>query len=251
MAPPIPLVALAVLYRRLPGRRLAIDAHTGAVLRMHYGNRPNRVLPLLARHSDAVIVTNAPLAGHVERAGTSVLVLHDPPARAAPAEDPDGSVLFPCAWAPDEPLAAVAEAARSIPRTPFVLTGTPRGAGAQLDWPPNVTLTGWLPDEDYASHLARCSVVLALTTREHTMQRAGYEALAAGKPLVASATTALRTWFAGGTIFAEHSAADLTAAVTTALERADELTEQMVALRAVRADDFERDLSAVRAALAL
>jgi glycosyltransferase involved in cell wall biosynthesis len=251
MAPPMPLVVLAVLYRRLPGRRVVVDAHTGAVLRVHYGNRPNRALPLLARLTDAVVVTNAPLAEQVRRSGTSVLVLHDPPGQPPPPAAPDGSVLFPCAWAPDEPLADLAETARGLPGTTFVVTGTPRGPGAELVWPDNVTLTGWLSDEDYAARLAACSVVLALTTRDSTMQRAGYEALAAGRPLVASSTQALRTWFTAGTVFAENGAEALTAAVREALERREQLAAEMAGLRALRAEEFDRDLSAVRAALDL
>lgn len=249
MAPPMPLVVLAGLYRRLPGRRVVIDAHTGAVLRLHYGNRPNRALPLIARLVDGVVVTNAPLAERLATAGVPVLVLHDPPGRPVPPVAPNGTVLFPCAWAADEPLAELAEAARAMPETPFVVTGSPRGPGVDLHWPRNVTLAGWLSDEDYVRQLAGCSVVLALTTRDYTMQRAGYEALAAGRPLVASSTASLRSWFTRGAVFTAPRSSALVAAITEALDRADELAAQMRELQQMRAEEFARDLTRLCAVL--
>jgi glycosyltransferase involved in cell wall biosynthesis len=142
---------------------------------------------------------------------------------------------------------AVLGAARLLPDVEIVITGTPAG---DLAVPANVRLTGFVDDESYDALLAGADVVLALTTRSLTMQRAGYEAAAHGRPLVASDTEVLREFFTGGTVFAPPTAEGLAAAITDALERVDELAAEMVELRARRVLEDERAIDALREEIA-
>ena len=68
MAPPLPLVLLALGYARLRGARLVVDAHTGALLRLRRGGAVNTTFLKVARHADLTIVTTERLAAQIGRA---------------------------------------------------------------------------------------------------------------------------------------------------------------------------------------
>lgn len=233
MAPPTLLVVIAVVYAKAFRARLVVDAHTGAV-------KPG--FAAVARFADMVIVTNAPLAERVPHAH----VLDDPP-ETWPVSDAEirDDVVFPASWWSDEPWDDVVEAARLLPDVTFVVTGrAPDGVAASV--PFNVRLTGWLTDAEYASLLAGAGVVLALTTREYTMQRAGYEALAAHRPLVASDTRTLRAYFTSGTVFAGRGGAALADAIRTARADTTRLAKEMASLHEVKTAEFEAAIGPVR-----
>jgi glycosyltransferase involved in cell wall biosynthesis len=244
MGPPLALVALAALVHR---GVLVLDAHTGAVLR---GDRVRRSFVWLARRADVVVVASEALAARVRAEhGIDALAVHDPvpdAAASAPAPSERFTAVFPAGWRADEPMDALLGAAVLVPDVEVVITGRP----ARTDVPANVRLTGFVDDATYASLLAGAGVVLALTTRPLTMQRAGYEALGFGRPLVASDTDVLREFFTGGTVFAAPTAASLAAAIEEARARSDELAAGMVGLREHRRVEDERALTALRAAIA-
>jgi glycosyltransferase involved in cell wall biosynthesis len=218
MAPPLPLVLLAIVWRRLTGARVVIDAHTAAVLSPRTG-RPRRRFAVAARFADAVIVTLPELADCLP--GCTTVVLDDPPpsfaeVRADHTRRPglEIRVVYPCSWYADEPIDAVLEAAAQLPGVEVVLTGRPdRPAPAA-----NVSLPGYLPAEQFLALLAGADAVLALTLREHTMQRAAYEAVAAGRPLVVSATGALTRWVDGAAPAAAPTGPDIVAAIRSVVE---------------------------------
>ena len=244
MAPPLPLVLIALSWARRHGGSVVIDAHTGAVVSPRTG-RPRRRFAVLARHADLVLVTRPELAALLP--GVRALVLDDAPVDvpdvAADHERRDGlpvRVVYPCSWYADEPVADVLAAAHSLPGVEFVLTGTPRG---QLtDIADNVTLTGYTDHSTYWSLLRGADLALALTTREHTMQRAGYEALAAGVPLVVSGTDALTSWYGAAAQPAGQGRAGVVRAITAALRDREALVDAAAALRARRDMEFEAAL---------
>ncbi|HEY2834716.1 MAG TPA: hypothetical protein VGJ14_20025, partial [Sporichthyaceae bacterium] len=115
MAPPLPLVVLALVWGRLTSRPVLIDAHSAAVISPRT-RRPRRRFALVARFADLVLVTRPELATSL--AGCRVLALDDPPV-AVPDIAPDRArrdglplrVVFPCSWYDDEPVDDVIEAA--------------------------------------------------------------------------------------------------------------------------------------------
>ncbi len=230
MAPPAGLVLLGLLWRRLTGGRLVVDAHSKAVLGRPLSWR-------LGRHADLVVVTLPSLTDGLSRA----VALHDPPASAVQAAD-HGQVVFPASWYSDEPHDDVVAAARLLPEVTLVVTGrAPHG----LDLPPNLRLTGYLPSEEYLELVAGAPVVLALTTRADTMQRAAYEAVAAGRPVVASDTAALRSYLGPAAVYSGRGGAALAAAVREALSRTDELEAAARQVREVQRAAFEDGLRTV------
>lgn len=253
MAPPLPLVALALAWGLRGSRPVVIDAHSAAVISPRTG-RPRRRFAVLARYADLVLVTRAELAAGL--ANCRVAVLDDPPVDVPDAQ-PDRSrraelplrAVFPCSWYADEPVDDVLAAARLLPGVEVVLTGNP---GRPIhDLPANVTLTGYLDLPSYWSLLRGADLVLALTNRDNTMQRAGYEALAAGLPLVVSDTNALRDWYGAAAVAAARGGDALAVAITTALTRRSELIEHGDALRTHRSAQFAAGLRVLRATLGL
>lgn len=231
MAPPALLVLLGLAWRRLTGARLVVDAHSKAAVGTTWSAR-------LARRADLVVVTLPELAAGFPRA----VALHDPPAVAAVAPRHD-EVVFPASWYADEPVAELLAAAAALPDVRFAVTGRPPAGQAV---PVNVRLTGYLPRAELLALVAGAPVVLALTTRESTMQRAAYEAVAAGRPVVASDTRALRGYLGDAAVYA----GDLCAAVREALARGPELELAVARTRELQADAFAAGLTRVAEALA-
>ncbi|MCW2585486.1 MAG: glycosyl transferase group 1 [Frankiales bacterium] len=191
MAPPSTLVVLALMWRRLTRRKLVVDCHSKAVLGHPLSWR-------LAARADLALVTIPELTEGFSR----VIAVHDPPATAVAAER-HAEVVFPASWYDDEPIDALLCAAEQLPDVRFAITGrSPVG----LQVPSNVRLTGYLPRADYLDLIAGAPLVLALTTRKATMQRAAYEAVAAGRPVVASETAALRSYLGAGAHYATPAA---------------------------------------------
>lgn len=252
MAPPLPLVVIGAVWAKITRRPFAVDAHTAAVLSPATG-RLRRRFTALARSADVVIVTLPSLAALL--AGCRTLVLHDPavelpdvPADTVRLPSTRRRVVFPASWYADEPLDAVAEAARLLPEVEFVVTGR---ADRPLPALPNLTLTGFLADERYAALLAGADVVLALTTREHTMQRGGYEGLALGRALVVSDTGALRDWVDKAGPAVVPTGAGIAAGVRAVLADLPGWQGRVVELRRRRSAETASALAALRSVLGL
>ena len=246
MQPPV----LALLATRWAlGRRVRIvaDLHTGAFLDPKWAWSLPLVLALTGKHGLAV-VTNEALAARVRRRGYPALVLHDPieVIASASGDERDASVLLPFAWASDEPVQAVLDAARLTPEIEWRLTGTaPAWVGDTA--PDNVRLLGFVPDDAYWTEFARAGVVGALTTKEHTMQRAGYEALCRARPVLTAPTAVLREYYGEAVVYAEPTAQALADGARRALAAAPELEVRMATLRTSKIAEQDAALDELRA----
>ncbi len=255
MQPPLPLAVVALVYGRLRRVPVALDAHTGAALAMRTG-RQRRSLRILGRFAAVTIVTNAQLADPLTAGGVHAVILHDPvpevesDEQSPPAEGPF-TVVAPLSWAADEPVDMIIAAAARCPEISFVATGRPpAGVAERADLPGNLRLVGFLSDEAFESLMRDAGVVLALTTRDATMQRAGYEALAFGRPVIASDTQVLREFFGDAALYAA-TAMQLADAVNESRERATELAAAMRARRVGVRENFDQGIAEVSAALRL
>ena len=106
------------------------------------------------------------------------------------------------------------------------ITGRSRVDPAQL--PPNVVLTGYLSRADYQELLHTVDAVMVLTTAEENLVCGGYEAVAAGKPLIVSGTDALRGLYRQGAIFTTNDSAGLARSIERAREQRAELAAAIV-----------------------
>lgn len=240
--PPVPAAVVVWAYCALTSSAFVIDAHTGSF----DDQRWRWALPLqrwLARRAEATIVTGPHLASQVESWGARALVIGTVPVTFPPADPadlgPGEHVVVVNTFSRDEPVDAILAAAATTPDVTFHVTGnTARGGTAVAAAPPNVRFTGWITDEEYHGLLQRADVVMCLTTRDHTMQRGGYEAMAVGRPLITSNWPLLRTTFSQGTLHVDNSPAAIATAVTEALAKRQSLAAEMSDLANRRAAEF-------------
>jgi glycosyltransferase involved in cell wall biosynthesis len=255
MAPPLPAVVVCWLWCAVARRPLVIDMHTGVF------NDPKwlwarRVTWWFARRSALSIVTNQTLVDQLSSLGVDAVAVDNPPAAmgegavAPPTPEPRRYVLVPCSYSSDEPLESVIAAARDLPDVDVLLTGrAPDQLVAQASSVPNVRLTGFVDAAAYDGLVRGATAVLCLTTRDLTMQQGGYEALAAGVPLVTSDFGVLRRYFSGGAVFTTPEPAAIAAALSEAVTGRDRLAEEMRALRDQKRASWPASLTPVRRAL--
>jgi glycosyltransferase involved in cell wall biosynthesis len=243
--PPPPALLLVLMCRGRRRAPLLADMHSGAFLDPRWRRFLAPTLRLLRGH--AAIVTNANLASVCRRAGVQSFVLHDPlepaEAPAVPAPD-DPYVLIVLSYASDEPVSEILEAASRRADRRFVCTGA-APEPIRRSAPRNVAFSGFVSRDEFVRLLRGSRAVVALTTQPDTMQRAAYEALEHGVPVVTSDTQVLRDYFGDAAVYARATATSIDAAIEEVLQRNPELRASMLALQSRRLSDQERTLQEV------
>jgi glycosyltransferase involved in cell wall biosynthesis len=208
--PPFVCGLVVYFYCRASGAQFVLDHHSAAFARVWDWALP--VQKFLARRVVTNIVTNQHWADIVRSWNAPALIMGDPflplPQGEAFPVKPGFSVVFVSTFAPDEPLDAVLKAARQLPEVHFYVTGdTKRKPKSIFDpLPTNVTCTGFLPDARYIGLLRAVDAIMVLTTRDHTLQLGGCEAVSLGQPLITSDWPFLRDFFPKGTIHVANTA---------------------------------------------
>jgi glycosyltransferase involved in cell wall biosynthesis len=252
--PPFLCGLVVDLYCRLSGAKFVIEYHSAA-----FGKAWDWALPIqkrVARRAAVNIVTNEHWAGVVQSWRAHTLVMYDPllelpagerfPVVAGPR------VAYLGTFAEDEPIDAVLRAASLLPEVHFYVTGDKRKAPASLlaGASPNVTFTGFLdPNGEYLGLLRGVDAVIALTTRDHTLQLAGCEAIAVGQPLVTSDFAYLRELFGAGTVFVANTAESIRDGVADVIARRDELAAAIDPFRSARRLEWKVRMAELEAVL--
>jgi hypothetical protein len=216
MQPPVVALFPVLIYAWRRDCVVVGDLHTGAFNDPKWRWATDITLRLL-RHG-GIIVTNQALADYSRAKGTPAFALDDlvTDRQTDSAHRDPNLVLCPVSYANDEPLEVMLRAAASTPDLQWVLTGTPPDS-IRAAAPPNVVFPGYVPTEEYDALVARSGVVVALTTREETMQRAGYEAIETSAPLITSRTRVLIEYFADAAVFVPADGPDLEASLVGAV----------------------------------
>ena len=209
--PPIFAPLFAWIYCALAGAGLIIDAHTDALQCPRFWRWSLPLHRFLSRQAVATLVTNEHLSQIVAGWGAKSQIIVDVPSQL-PAGKPypvehQFNIAMVSSFAPDEPLDNVIQVARSLPDIGFYVTGDPAWSSRPLpsELPPNVHLTGLLPDDEYYGLLRSVHAVMALTTENHTMQRGACEAVWLGQPIITSDWPLLRQSFHQGTIHVDNT----------------------------------------------
>ncbi len=246
-SPPVIAALPVYFYARIRNIPFVIDAHTG----VFDDPRWAWMLPVsrwLSRAATVTIVTNDHLARVVESWGAQTLVLHCLPMALTGTQHSVSkghiNIVLVNTFSRDEPVDAVVNAAKNIPNVPVYITGNIERAPRDLlqAAPPNVRFTGWLSDEEYAGLLRSATVVMVLTTRDHTFQRGANEALELEKPLITSDWPLLRQAFSKGTVHVDNTVTGITNGIQTAIRDHDSLALEMKVLRQERNAEFETKL---------
>ncbi|MGO4454404.1 glycosyltransferase [Arthrobacter sp. RAF14] len=251
-----PVVALLAV-RAAVGRNVRIcgDLHTGTFYDPKWKWSTKLVLKVL-KAPNISIVTNDALAAKVRSLGSEAVVLHDliesyEPAEAlGPFEDPALEsllecpyVLVPITYSYDEPLDELAAATHRTPGVRWVFTGRPPASFVEQCDQSNTVFPGFVSREEYLRLLAHANILLAPTTEEDTMQRAGYEAMCAGKALVTSDTAVLRDFFADAALTVPPKSERFAAAVLRAAEEQETFEGRMKDLKVRREQEQEDALA--------
>jgi glycosyltransferase involved in cell wall biosynthesis len=218
MTPPLFAALPAFWYAWRRGKHVVLDAHSAAFLHPRW-RRFQWLQRALCRRAATTLVHNAHLAEVVRRMDAHATLVSDVPVVyesiepfARPAAFTVGVV---CSFNPDEPVAQIVDAARRLPEVRFFITGNPKYVPAELatGLPANVALTGFLSVPAYGGLLAAVDVVMSLTTRDHTMLRAAYEAIYQGTPVIVSDWPLLREAFDEGAAHVDNTAAGIADAI--------------------------------------
>lgn len=242
-SPPFVCVLVVAIYCSITGARYVIDHHTAS-----FARRWDWALPLqklLARRAITNIVTNRHWGARVASWSAPVFILPDPfvslPEGQPFAVGPGFSVAFINTFASDEPIEAVLDAASQLPDVHFYITGNTNRRPAEFfaRAPRNVTFTGFLPDAQYFGLLRSVHAVMALTTRDYTLQGGGCEAISLGKPLITSDWPYLRELFARGTVYVPNSSEGIRDGVLAMRQKYQELEREIVDFRQQRRQEWE------------
>jgi glycosyltransferase involved in cell wall biosynthesis len=258
MQPPIFALWSVLRYARRNNALVAGDLHTGVFDDPNERLATRPILRILRRRGFA-IVTNDTLKNVVESAGCRALVLHDTIEERTPDLTPPQSpqlsalagrpyVLVPLRYAYDEPITELLAAASSMPDVVWVFTGrAPRKVEESA--PGNAVFPGYISNDDFFRALSQAAAVVAMTCHEHTMQRAAYEALSYGRPLVTANTAVLTEYYQGYAFLSAPVGTDIARAVRQALED-PEAASRMAELRARKITEQDQALDLLRHELA-
>jgi glycosyltransferase involved in cell wall biosynthesis len=227
--PSLVLAALAVVLRSVLGYHLIVDAHNEAV--EPYINKQRWIRTLshwVIRKSDLTIVSNRHLGDLVEVYGGRSFTLPDrvptPPPGVRNALGGPFNVVLVATHARDEPVAEIFEAVRGTDIQLYV-TGNPRRLAPALAAivPPNVHLTGFLPDAEYWALLRSADGIIDLTLMDDCLVSGAYEALAVGTPMLLSNNRASVELFGEAATFTDNTAPDIRRALELLRSRHDKL----------------------------
>ncbi|HEY3671117.1 MAG TPA: glycosyltransferase family 4 protein [Acidimicrobiia bacterium] len=243
--PPCFCGLVVAAYCRVARARYVLDHHSAAFLPIW--DRFGVIQRWVVRGAATNVVTSEHWAEVVHEWGGDTLVMSDafrelPPGREATLT-PGPNVAFVGTFAFDEPLDVLLDAAASLPAVQFHVTGDTRVADPAVlaGAPPNVTFTGFRPYDEYLGLLRAVDAVIALTTRDHTLQGAGCEAISLGTPLVTSDWPYLREVFEGMVFVAAEPDA-VRAGIVEVLDRRGELAAAAAALRERRRARWKEQL---------
>src|SRR5215469_10174825 len=228
VAPPVvaPLVAGLWCWRRQ--RPLVVDCHTGTFHARRWAWARPLYRWLLPRCRAVLAHTNEALA-LLQGWGAPGLLLPDdvpgPPEASEPPRTGETTVLVAGSLDENEPVAEALAAAALLPDVAVRVTGDPGRVARTLREaaPPNVTFTGLLPLPDFLREMQAAAAVAVFSTDPHIMNRAAFEAVGLGRPLVLSDLPGLRARFGSAALFAANRPAAMADALRRALIGRSEL----------------------------
>lgn len=235
MQPPA-IALLSVAMSTPTSTRIIGDLHTGVFTDPKWKWALGFTMRILRKRGLA-IVTGFELAQRAREHGVEALEMHDMiKSVAVTCGRADDAVvadllstdyaLVPLAYAFDEPVEELLQAAQEHPDIIWVLTGRPPQSVRDAA-PDNVVFPGFVTNDDYGRLVAHAKVMVALTTQENTMQRVGYEAIGSGTALVTSRTKVLREFFDDAALYIEPTAASIGAQVSAAFADTEMMTRRI------------------------
>jgi glycosyltransferase involved in cell wall biosynthesis len=248
--PPFICGLVVAVYCRITGAQFIFDHHSAA-----FASVWNWALPIqkrLARQATVNIVTNQHWADIIASWRARALIMGDPfvelPEGEAFPVEPGFTIAFIQTFAPDEPLEAVLAAASQATDVHLYITGdsSRKPDSFFANQPSNVTFTGFLPDPRYIGLLRAVDAIMVLTTRDHTLQLGGCEAVSVGKPLLVSDWPFLQQFFYKGAVYVSNSPGGILQGIRQAQQQHTELQQAILALRQDNQQEWRTKLAQLK-----
>ena len=216
---------------------LVVDCHTAALHSPKWGwTLPLR--RLLFCRADTVLVHTEEDEARVSRWGVPALLLPDDLPDAHQADPSFRSTSVPRvvvagSFDRNEPVALTLAAAALLPDMEVRLTGDVRrlAPNVRSKAPANAVFTGYLSYPQFLGELLTADVVAAFSTDRHIMNRAAFEAVGLGRPLVLSDLPGLRARFGEAAVLCRNEAAAMAQAIRQAHRDGQELAKLSQVLR--------------------
>lgn len=245
--PSLVLSLLSILYGKFFAVRIIVDAHNAGLFPLDDRSRfLSAVSEFIQCHADLTIVTNSELSRHVETNGGKAFVLQDPIPRIPKIKkrklNGNINILFICSFAGDEPYEIVFEAAQHLdPTVSIYVSGNYRKRGIDPSiCPQNISLMGYISEDEYIEMLHSVDATIDLTTRENCLVCGAYESVATGKPMILSRTNALMSYFFMGAIYTENSCFSMVKAIETIVKKIDLLSREIAQLKLDLVRDWDQ-----------
>lgn len=254
--PPVFPGLAAWLYSRAAGAHFVLDSHPSGFGRK--GDRMSeRLLPIhrwLSRRAGATMVTTEEWVRHVDDWGGRGVIVHEAPALLDVGSPPSAVdpfvALLVVIFSGDEPVSEAIEAVRGLDGIRLRVTGDTRRCDPRLieSAPENVEFVGFLGPDDYRQAVEDAHVLIALTTEPTSVMRAAYEAVYAGRPLIASDWPSIRELF-GHAVLIPNTADGIRQGLIVARQSFARLMEATSAASDDQTARWERQLAALKRAL--
>ena len=234
ISPPVFLPLVAWLWCRARRGRFVVDCHTSAFRSPKWAwTRP--LHRWLARRAVALTFHSEEILAQASGwRGRALLLPDDVPAPRCGART-SGRLRLVVAGSLDsrEPVAEALAAAALLPEVEWRFTGNADAlpGRARSSAPANAVFTGWLDYDDFMTEIVGADVVAAFSSDPEIMNRAAFEAVGVGRPLVLSDLPGLRARFGDAALFCANEPAAMAAAVAAALAAAAELERRSLRLR--------------------
>jgi glycosyltransferase involved in cell wall biosynthesis len=236
VTPPVFAPIVGWLWCVAHRRNLVVDCHTGAFHSSKWGwARP--IHRWLLRRVRVVLLHTDEAEALVRGWGAPALLLPDDLPEAGDAS-PHVRASGPCVLVAgsldsNEPVAEVIEAARLLPDVEFRFTGDASLLPARMRTgaPPNAIFTGYLPYPAFLGELQAADVVGVFSTDPQIMNRAAFEAVGLGRPMVLSDLAGLRARFGTAALFSANDPAAIAETLVRALQQQGELARLSRALQ--------------------
>lgn len=243
VTPPVLAPAVAWLWCTVHPCALVVDCHT-ATFHWWKWRWTIPVHRLLLRRALAALLHSEADTALVRRWGVRALLLPDDlpdPGEASPSASRASTARVVVAGSldRDEPVAAALDAAALLPDVEVRFTGDasrlPASLRARVSR--NVVFTGYLAYPQFLGELLSADAVAVFSRDASAMNRAAFEAIGLGRPLVVSDVTGLRTRFGAAALVAMNEPEAMVRAIRQALRDQGMLAERSQALgRAFRSE---------------
>jgi glycosyltransferase involved in cell wall biosynthesis len=227
--PSIVLAYVSSVLKYFLGYKLIVDAHNAGIYPLEGKSQIlNYITRKICLSADMVIVTNAALYDQVRVWGGQPFIMPDPlpdygNIETVYSEQQIKNFLLICTWADDEPYLEIIDAAKSLQGIANLrITGNYRKrlTSSQVEsLPKNITLLGFVSEEDYIYELSCADFTIDLTTRDNCLVCGAYESIAMGIPGIISDTSVNRQTFSLGFVYSKNDSNSIRESILQAVAK--------------------------------